>query len=64
MLFVTSTTLTAGSLIINTQIARGDTVGYVNAGLAVFVIACVCTVMLWAIARWLSVWLGKAAPRL
>jgi carbon starvation protein len=63
MLFVTSTTLTAGGLVIEAQIARRIVAGYVNAGLAVFVIACVCTVMLWAIARWMAAWFGKSPPR-
>jgi hypothetical protein len=33
--------------------------GYLNSGLTIFVIACVCTVLLWAAARWMTVWLGK-----
>ena len=36
--------------------------GYLNISLTVFVVACVCTILLWAVARWLAVWgLGKAA---
>jgi carbon starvation protein len=77
MLFVTSTTLTAGTQLIGVQfakmiedgralIARGNPAGeklvmtgYLNSALTIFVIVCVCTVLLWAVARWLGVWLGK-----
>jgi carbon starvation protein len=59
MLFVTTTTLTAGSAVVQGQLAKGTTVGYVNAGLTIFVIACVCTVLLWAVARCASVLMGK-----
>ncbi|VTT96392.1 carbon starvation protein : Carbon starvation protein CstA OS=uncultured planctomycete GN=HGMM_F09D09C24 PE=4 SV=1: CstA: CstA: DUF4161 [Gemmataceae bacterium] len=59
MLFVTTTTLTAGSAVVQGQLAKGSTVGYVNAGLTIFVIACVCTVLLWAVARCASVLMGK-----
>jgi len=76
MLFVMSTTLTAGTLMVNNQfaaviadgrakLAAGDgsgqklvMTGYLNSALTVFVIVCVCTVVLLAVARWLSVWLG------
>jgi carbon starvation protein len=63
MLFVCTTTLTAGTKVVQAQTGLGTTVGYVNAGLTIFVIACVCTVLLWAIARWLSVWLGTGAAK-
>ena len=33
--------------------------GQLNSALTMFVIVCVCTVVLMAIARWLAVWLGK-----
>ena len=94
MLFVTSTTLTAGVQLINGRFAKmiergqkaiakgqemiasapdmataggkmvkeGQTLlltGYLNSAMTIFVIACVCTVLLWAIARCLSVALGK-----
>ncbi len=77
MLFVTSTTLTAGTQLISGRFAgmiekgrklieQGDPTGqklvmtgYLNSGLTLFVIVCVCTVLLWAIARWMAVWLGK-----
>jgi len=61
MLFVTTTTLSAGTKVVAAQSARGNTIGYVNAGLTIFVIACVCTILLWATARCLSVWFGKNA---
>jgi carbon starvation protein len=63
MLFVTSTTLTAGTLVVQTQLSRNTMVGNVNAGLTIFVIACVCTILLWAVARWMSAWFGKTAPQ-
>ncbi|MCI0703508.1 MAG: carbon starvation protein A [Planctomycetia bacterium] len=81
MLFVTSTTLTAGvklvmgrfSQLIMTgrdKVAEGATevgqkmimTGYLNMALTIFVITCVCTLLLWAIARWVTVWLGYRAP--
>jgi carbon starvation protein len=63
MLFVTTTTLTAGTQVVHAQFSRGNTVGYVNGGLTIFVIACVCTILLWAVARWMSAWFGKPAPQ-
>jgi carbon starvation protein len=63
MLFVTTTTLTAGTLVVRTQLSLKTVVGNVNAGLTIFVIACVCTILVWAVARWVGVWLGKAAPQ-
>jgi carbon starvation protein len=79
MLFVTSTTLTAGTQLIGIRfakmiedgremLAKGNAAGeklvmtgYLNSALTIFVIVCVCTVLLWAIARWLGVWLGKSS---
>jgi carbon starvation protein len=60
MLFVTSTTLSAGALVVKSQASMNTTVGTINAGLTVFVIACVCTVVALAVARWLAVWMGKS----
>jgi len=37
--------------------------GYLNSGLTVFVVMCVCTVQLWAISRWIGVWLGKKTAK-
>ncbi|HEV3437764.1 MAG TPA: carbon starvation protein A [Gemmata sp.] len=77
MLFVTSTTLTAGSQMVTglfaQMIEKGHDLiklgqeeagrklvltGYLNSGLTIFVIACVCTLLLWSIARCFAVWLG------
>jgi carbon starvation protein len=55
MLFVTSTTLTAGKKMIMGPFST------LNTGLTLFVIACVCTLLLWSIARWIAVGLGRAA---
>jgi carbon starvation protein len=48
------------------KIAAGDMsgekmvlTGQLNSALTIFVIVCVCTVVLMALARWLAVWLGK-----
>jgi carbon starvation protein len=85
MLFVTSTTLTAGTTLIRRtfrgmiqdgrllieqgQTAAGEKLvltGYLNTALTLFVITCVCTVLVWAVARWLGVWLAgrSAKPRI
>jgi carbon starvation protein len=80
MLFVTSTTLTAGTklllftfsgmiadgraLIEAGQIATGQKLlltGYLNSALTLFVITCVCTVLVWAVARWIAVGLVSRA---
>jgi carbon starvation protein len=53
MLFVTSTTLTAGQQMIMGPFSTLNTV------LTIFVIACVLSLMLWSIARWIAVWMGK-----
>jgi carbon starvation protein len=52
MLFVTSTTLTAGGQMIAGKLST------LNTALTVFVIVCVCTLLLWSIAKWIGVWLG------
>jgi carbon starvation protein len=61
MLFVISTTLTAAAMMVSgpftTMMKAGQTKGYLNAGLTVFVVACVLTVVFWAAARWITVWL-------
>ena len=64
MLFVTTTTLTAGKIMIGQQwdnIGKGisPTVNYLNMGLTIFVIACVCTLVLIAVCRWAAVWLAS-----
>jgi carbon starvation protein len=53
------------------KIAAGDAAGgqkllvtgYLNSGLTIFVVACVCTLLLWSVARWLSVWLARGAAK-
>lgn len=79
MLFVTSTTLTAGSQMVTGRFAKliesGQKLidagqveagrkmvvtGYLNSGLTIFVIVCICTLLLWSVARWLAVWLGRS----
>jgi carbon starvation protein len=53
MLFVTFTTITAGSIMIRTSFSG------LNQVLALFVMVCVCTLQLVAVARWITVWLGS-----
>ncbi|WP_449267452.1 carbon starvation CstA family protein [Frigoriglobus tundricola] len=62
MLFVCSTTLTAGVKVVLIESGKDTTVGYLNAGLTVFVITCVATLLFWSAARWLTVWLGWGKP--
>ena len=38
--------------------------GYLNTALTIFVVACVGTLVLWSVARWIAVWLGKQPPKL
>ena len=67
MIFVCSTTLTAAVKMVTgpfaASIERNETSGYLNAGLTVFVVTCVCVLLLWAIARWVAVLGGFAPPR-
>jgi len=63
MLFVTTTTLTAGKIMIFKQLEDlGKNIepvkNAVNMGLTLFVILSVCMLVLIAVARWLAVWLG------
>ncbi len=37
--------------------------GYLNSILTVFVVACVLSLVIWSIARWAGVWLGRQVPR-
>jgi carbon starvation protein len=66
MLFVISTTLTAATKMVTGPFWKmmndGQPKGYLNAGLTVFVVACVLTLVFWAAARWLSVWLTPQRP--
>jgi carbon starvation protein len=100
MLFVMSTTLTAGVKLINglfpwmiddgrEKVSRGKQLldaattdearkaagglialgersvltGYLSSALTIFVISSVLTLVLWSLARWLTVWFGWGAPR-
>lgn len=61
MLFVCATTLTAAVTVVKIQAGKGTAVGALNAGLTIFVITCVVTLLLWSAARWLSVWFGPGS---
>ncbi|MBX9623702.1 MAG: carbon starvation protein A [Gemmataceae bacterium] len=71
MLFVMTTTLTAAARLVNGRFAgmieggremggeagrRMALTGYMSTGLTVFVVGCVCVLVLWAAARWVAVW--------
>ncbi len=63
MLFVSTTTLTAGKIMIFTQLQNlrneiEPTKNALNLGLTLFVIVSVCMLVLIALARWVAVWLG------
>jgi carbon starvation protein len=62
MLFVCSTTLSAGVQVVMIEAGKNTAVGILNAGLTIFVIACVVTLLFWSVARWLTVWLGWGTP--
>ncbi len=68
MLFVVSTTMTAGAEMIGYQfpalIRRGEVFkGWLNIVMAMFVIVSVMTLLLMAVTRWLAVWIGGVAVR-
>ena len=68
MLFVTTTTLTAGKIMIGKQLAdiqaeKNVTINALNMGLTIFVIASVCTLVVMAAARWGAVWMAGRAKR-
>jgi carbon starvation protein len=69
MLFVTTTTVTAGAKMIPQFLAQVDRgawsplKGYLNVGLMVFVFACVGVLLLQASARWLGVGRGLIPVR-
>ena len=62
MLFVTTTTLTAGVMMLRQFLAMMDSeqkwTGVLNFSLTLFVIVCVATLLLMAVARWIAVWRG------
>jgi carbon starvation protein len=48
------------------QAAAGERLvltGYLNTILTIFVVASVCTLVLWSVARWIGVWLGKGTAK-
>ena len=75
MAFVSTTTLTAAHIMVwrtfPAMIARGEETGnakqvlagQLSLGLTVFVVACVCALVAWCIARWVGVWLGRGNPK-
>jgi carbon starvation protein len=68
MLFVTTTTLTAGAEMIGSQfpalIEHGqELTGYLSIVFAVFIISCVLLLLLLAVSRWLAVLSGKIPVR-
>jgi carbon starvation protein len=68
MLFVTATTMTAGAEMVGVRfpalVARGEVLkGVLNIALTVFVMACVGTLLLIALARWVAVARGLVPAR-
>ncbi|MFO0803529.1 MAG: carbon starvation CstA family protein [Gemmataceae bacterium] len=64
LLFVCSTTLTAALKMVTgpfaASVERGETSGYLNMGLTVFVVVSVCVLLLWSAAKWITVmWIRK-----
>jgi carbon starvation protein len=67
MLFVTSTTMTAGYMMVTGRfwkmVEDGFKVrGYLNIGLSLFMMACVVVILVAALNRWISVLGGRAEP--
>jgi carbon starvation protein len=58
MLFVCSTTMTAGVIMVDDFRARGDLIGVMNLTLTVFVMALVAFILVWAASRWIAVLQG------
>jgi carbon starvation protein len=58
MLFVTSTTMTAGTQIVFAQFKAGSITGYLNVSLTIFVMTSVATLLLIASSRWVGVITG------
>jgi carbon starvation protein len=77
MLWVCSTTLTAATNLVTYRFpamidagrklgdagAKQVLTGYLSIAMTVFVVACVGSLVLWAVARWVGVWLGKVPVR-
>jgi carbon starvation protein len=64
MLFVTSTTMSAGTQIVFGQFKTGSVTGYLNVGLTIFVMTSVATLLLIAVSRWVGVITGMIPVRM
>ncbi|MBI1830029.1 MAG: carbon starvation protein A [Planctomycetes bacterium] len=58
MIFVTSTTMSAGVIMVRNFLAMGSLTGILNLSLTVFVMASVAFIIVWALARWIGVLRG------
>jgi carbon starvation protein len=63
MLFVISTTMTAGSIMVRRFVEGGTLTDWLNLSLTLFVMACVTALLLLAVARWLAVGRGLVPIR-
>lgn len=68
MLFVMSTTLTAGKIMIELQLAnmranKDATINALNMGLTIFVVASVMVLVLIAVMKWIAVWMGPPSVK-
>jgi len=63
MIFVTSTTMTAGGIMVQRFIGMKNLTGVLNLSLTVFVMASVAFILLWAMARWIGVMRGVIQVR-
>jgi carbon starvation protein len=63
MLFVTTTTMTAGVQMAQRFLQRDDWVGFLNLGLTLFVMVSVSLVLLMAVSRWAGVWSGMVGTK-
>ena len=63
MVFVTSTTMTAGVIMVQGFVGQGTAVSMLNLCLTVFVMASVAFILLWALNRWILVLRGVIAVR-
>jgi carbon starvation protein len=63
MAFVTSTTMSAGVLMVRNFLKDGNLTGVLNLSLTVFVMASVAFILVWALSRWIAVLRGVIAIR-
>jgi carbon starvation protein len=61
MAFVTSTTMSAGVLMVRNFLSMGTLTGLLNMSLTVFVMASVAFILVWALSRWMAVLRGVIA---